>query len=771
MSANIPASGVTHRAYSFGEFTLDLDRGALLTGGADVALRPKSFEVLSYLVERQGLLVTKDELLDAIWGQAIVSEDAVTQCLRDIRKAIRDPSQKKIRTVPRRGYIFDVPVTKNGGLVTASDEDSRSRFASGWPGWRLVVAIVLMLGVAALWWAFGIRGVKVPTTVEPQSVVAPHSIAVMPFLDMSPKQDHAYFADGISEEILNLLAQVSGLRVIARTSSFSFKGQNVDIATIAKQLNVTHVLEGSVRKDRDRIRITAQLVNASSSDHLWSQVYDRELESIFAVQDEISAAIVAALKDRLGLQLEAVPRVIAPANTEAYDAYLRGRYLVVQRTWATIESATLEFEEALTLDPDFALAHAELAIASMFLTRYGDLTVTEATAKATPHVERALAIDPNLAEAHAAAGYVLRFRGHAEEALTHFTQALWFNPNYAIVYNVMGVLFEELLGRHSDALVAFETAARLDPLSLPPIGNRVVALHERNRLAEAEPEAEKLAAIAPGMYARIRGDVMSTGGKWADLIPARLDALRIDPEQTPTRRNLSSEFAAIGLGKEALAISEGPNPRALSWLGKHEDAVRAAEARLTEDPLSLIAHRDLALALADAGDFVRARPILEEMWQKSGERISRDGAFPANAAAASIVIWREAGDEAAVSEFVAALKDNARRAREAGIVKNSLYFSADYEEGLADYFAGERERGLALIARAAEDGFFIPPNAAYLKVLFDDPGFGPILASQEARQVREREKFLAIVCSDNPYAAVWQPAEETCEQFAAAGEN
>jgi len=770
MPANIPASSATHRTYSFGEFTLDLDRGALLRAGADIELRPKSFEVLNYLVERQGVLVTRDELLDAIWGQTIVSDDAVTQCLRDIRKAIRDQSQKKIRTVPRRGYIFDLPVTMHGDLATASDDLSRTRFASGWPGWRLVVAVVLMLGVAALWWAFGIRGVKVPATVEPQSVVAPHSIAVMPFLDMSPEQDQAYFADGISEEILNLLAQVPGLRVIARTSSFSFKGQNVDIATIAERLNVTHVLEGSVRKDSNRIRITAQLVNASTSEHLWSDMYDRELESIFTVQDEVSAAITGALKEHLGLRLEQIPRAIPAANTEAHEAYLRGRHLVAQRTRATVEAATREFEKALALDPDYPLVHAELAIAVLFLTVHGELTVTEAVSRAAPHAERAMALDPTLAQAHAATGYLLRFQENLEDALTHFRRAIQINPNYAIVYNGMAIALSRL-GHYEESFAMAEMALLLDPLSRPAIANYARGLRDRNRLAEADRVSEKLVFIHPASYADSRGDVMAVRGKWADAVLGGLDGLRLEPDRPSARIEMSLQLAMLGLEKEALAISEHPPPAALSWLGKPANAVTTANARLAEDPTSLTARRDLGLALAGAGDYARARPILEEMWQRGGKRITQYGWFQIADAAALIAISRTAGDENNAAALIAAIRDNVRRYHKAGITNGPMWYSVDYEDGLAAYMSGERERGLELIAKGAEDGYFIPQSEAYLQTLYDDPGFAPIRASQQNRQARERERFLAIVCTDNPYESVWQPAEGTCERFAAAGGN
>jgi TolB-like protein len=238
-----------------------------------------------------------------------------------------------------------------------------------------------------------------------------NSIAVLPFQNMSGDPEQEYFSDGVSEELLNVLAKLPGLRVAARTSSFQFKGENKDVIEIGQQLNVALVLEGSVRKAGLQLRITAQLIDASNGFHLWSETYDRELANIFAVQDEISAAIVNTLKEHLGLQVAAAPRVIATANTEAHEAYLRGRYLVVQRNLAGLAGAVREFEKAITLDPEYALAHAELAIAIRLLSGFDeDLSNTESIARAAPHAELAMALDSSLAEAHAATGFVL-YRG------------------------------------------------------------------------------------------------------------------------------------------------------------------------------------------------------------------------------------------------------------------------------------------------------------------------------------------------------------------------
>jgi hypothetical protein len=206
-------------------------------------------------------------------------------------------------------------------------------------------------------------------------------------------------------------------------------------------------------------------------------------------------------------------------------------------------------------------------------------------------------------------------------------------------------------------------------------------------------------------------------------------------------------------------------------MGRPEDAVTTVEARFAEGQIDLRVRHDLELALAGSGDYAHARPILEEKWQRSGERVTCCNRFRIDSAAALITIRRNAGEDAEADELLAALRDNVQRYRQAGITGSKLVFSVDFEEGLAAFLAGEREQGLALIARAAEDGYFILPGEAYLQTLYDDPGFAPILASQEARQARERNKFLAIVCTDNPYEEVWQPAEGTCERFAAEGGN
>ena len=600
------------------------------------------------------------------------------------------------------------------------------------------------------------------------------SIAVLAFADLSPDGDQEYFCDGISEELLNVLSRVPGLQVAARTSSFRFKNETRDAIEIGEKLGVAYVLEGSVRKSGDQIRITAQLIDTKSGFQLWSNTYNRQLENIFEVQDAISAAIVEALNTVMELQIGVAPQATAAVNTEAHEAYLRGRHLVVRRGASNVDRAIREFEKAIELDPDYAIAYAELTIAILLQRQYdrSKFPMADIVARAGPHAERALALDSTLAEAHAATAWVLWFEYKRDEALARFGQAIRINPNYADVYTWMANIFTQI-GNYKESFAAQEMSVRLNPLFTPAINNYSINLIRRNRLDEAEQELEKLAALSPAAHKNIRAVLAYARGQSANAILANLDALQLSPGRTDWHGELSYQFAGVGLESEALAISEHPRPVTLSLLGRQKDAVTVAEARLQMDLETIWLRRELGVALAGAGDYVRARPILEDMWRRSRGRIGGGlySFFRAETAAALIAILRDAGDIDGVSELVAAMRDNVRRYREAGINGVIFWNNVDYEEGLADYLSGDRQKGLALIAKAVGDGMVIPQGEAYLKELYDDPGFAPIREMQEARQARERAKFLAVVCTDNPYAAVWQPAEGTCERFATVDAN
>ena len=304
------------------------------------------------------------------------------------------------------------------------------------------------------------------------------SIAVLPFLDLSPKKDQEYFSDGMAEEILNALTKVGGLRVAARTSSFAFKGRNKDIPTIGERLNVDYVLEGSVRKAGNTIRITAQLINVDSGFHLWSEKYDRELKNIFAIQDEISQAITKALQ--IEIMVETGAPLVKPSTTNinAYDHYLQGRYHWIKRTEEGLTAAIKHFKQAVALDPDYALAYSGLADVYLVLPSYiPDINRVDVKAQAEKAVKKALALSPDLAEAHTSFGWLkeIYYRDYTG-ALREYRRAIILNPKYAPAHYRYSYLLL-ITGRLEEALVEARKAYELDPLSIfynTALGNALI---------------------------------------------------------------------------------------------------------------------------------------------------------------------------------------------------------------------------------------------------------------------------------------------------------
>jgi TolB-like protein/Flp pilus assembly protein TadD len=323
--------------------------------------------------------------------------------------------------------------------------------------------------------------------VDPDSPV--ESIAVLPFADMSPEGDQQYFGDGLAEELLDALAKVDGLVVAARTSSFRFKGEEVDIPEVAKQLRVQTVLEGSVRRGGDRVRITAQLVNADGF-HLWSDSYDRsvaEMADLIGVQEEIAQSIVTALSlaPDGGASAESLV-ALGTDNLEAYNTVLRGRYLMEQRTPHTLAAAAEEFQKAIALDPDWARAWADLAMADNLATGWGfsaDSLVERRGAEATA---RALELDPAMPQAYTAQGYIYSWIHHdSAAAAENFARAIELDPRYPTAYHWQGEILGDM-GHPESGIPYLEKARELDPLSPIILTDLATVLDQAGRWEDAE---------------------------------------------------------------------------------------------------------------------------------------------------------------------------------------------------------------------------------------------------------------------------------------------
>jgi TolB-like protein len=350
---------------------------------------------------------------------------------------------------------------------------------------------------------------------------SPRSIAVLPFVNMSGDSEQEYFSDGISEELLNALAQIRELRVAARTSSFAFKGRNQDITEIGERLKVSTVLEGSVRKSGQRVRITAQLINVEDGYHLWSETYDRDLVDIFAVQDEISAAIVNALKVHLTATDE--PGARSPVDVQAYNFVLQARHNVRMRTRESLELALRQFRQALDIDENYAQAWAGMAIATSLLreSQYGDIPDEESYRVAQGYLDRAFAIDADLFEAHAGQALVYLERDDPEKGLAAIDRALAINPSEGVLY-LWQSFFLDRLGRFNASTLALERAFAVDPL------HPSIRITWPGRLAELGRGEEAQRLLTPGTYEYYRAQwlIARAEGRWADQYRYVAEALQ-----------------------------------------------------------------------------------------------------------------------------------------------------------------------------------------------------------------------------------------------------
>lgn len=352
----------------------------------------------------------------------------------------------------------------------------------------------------------------------PASAPPARSIAVLPFTDMSPEGDQEYLSDGIAEELLNLLVQIPDLQVAARTSSFSFKGKEVQIAEIASALHVAHVLEGSVRKSGNRVRITAQLIKADDGYHLWSQTFDRTLDDVFAIQDEISAAVVAALKIQL---LGAAPKSVE-VNPEAYAQYLQGRYFMQRRTRKDWENSVSAFRQALAIDPNYAAAWAGLSQALGAQAGQGYIELHAGNKEARAAALKGLELDPNLAEAHAALGLIqLNYDWDWAGAEVSLQQALDLAPGNAVILSQMALL-QRYLGNMDPSIALSRRAVDLDPLALIGYHQLGLALTWNQELDEALVIFDRLLTMNPAFAAAnlARSRILLVQGKMQEAMAA-----------------------------------------------------------------------------------------------------------------------------------------------------------------------------------------------------------------------------------------------------------
>ena len=508
-------------------------------------LEPKLIQVLVYLAERAGEVVSKEQILASVWAGVFVTDDVLTRGISELRRALGDDAREPqyIQTITKKGYRLIAPVgpleepapSPNGQpdpapSASASRPTSLKRFLPV----AAVAGISLLVLLAYIWW-------KPARDASPEESIV---LAVLPFENLSGSRDQDYFSDGLTEEMITELGHLrpDRLRVIARTSALQYKGSRKGIRQIAHELRAKYVIEGSVRREGGRIRITVQLIQASDETHLWAESYDRELSGVLAMQSEVAQSVARktriALSERQELRL-ARRRALVP---RAHEAYLRGRFLLNERTPADLKKAAEFFRLAIAEDAAYAQPYAGLADALILLTEYGDMPPREAMPQAEKAALKALELDDGLAEAHSSLGmYRYSYEWNWKGAESEFLRAIALNPSYTTAHHWYANLLSSL-SRYEEAGAQLQRVSELDSFSTI----------ERTALAWR---------------------VYGSAGRFEDGIREARAVIEIEPNYGIAYRRLGLLYLLSGKREEGLAeIRRGmppsqPGPLALADLG------------------------------------------------------------------------------------------------------------------------------------------------------------------------------------------------------------
>jgi TolB-like protein/DNA-binding winged helix-turn-helix (wHTH) protein/Flp pilus assembly protein TadD len=498
----------------FKTFRLDTANHLLWCDGERVPVTPKAFDLLAYLVEHAGQLVTQDEILEALWAGTYVNPEVLRKYILEIRKALGDrpDSPEFIETLPKRGYRFVAPVTDEGTAeppnvpTSHATEEHATEEKVGPPSeregssdrhilWKFAIVPVLVVVTAA---AIA-RHFQVPRNGVNASSVRNTSIAVLPFADMSAAKDQEYFSDGLAEQLINDLARVSGLKVVGRSSAFQFKGKNEDLRDVGRKLGVANVLEGSVRRDGNHVRITAELIKADDGFQLWSQTYDREIKDIFAVEDDIALAATEALRVKLlGGNGQPVASNLRSTNPEAYQAYLQAEYFRGRgQSKEDLDKALAYTDTAINLDEKYAPVWALRSLVQNARAETGRTDTAEGFRKAREDAERAIALDPALGSAYLALARVQVFYDWDWDAAnTSLNKAAELEPGSVEIFRTRSYL-SRVVGDLDGALKLYKQAVALDPLRTNSYSGIGYLLYVAGRYDEAQAELQKALDLNP----------------------------------------------------------------------------------------------------------------------------------------------------------------------------------------------------------------------------------------------------------------------------------
>jgi TolB-like protein/DNA-binding winged helix-turn-helix (wHTH) protein/Flp pilus assembly protein TadD len=467
----------------FGVFEADLRAGELRKHGLRIRLQEQPFQLLAMLLERAGQVVTREELQKKLWpADTFVDFDhGLNKAVNKIRDALGDSAESPrfVETVARRGYRFlaevkaadavpvrspelappQLPATETGDCADLAGTRATPQRRLAPLAWKISAFVLLAVIAAFAAWRIHSRN-------RPASAI--HSLAVLPLESLSNDASQDYFADGMTDELISDLGQISALRVISRTSVMAYKHARKPLPQIARELNVDAIVEGTVLRSGDQVRITAQLIDAAADKHLWSQSYEGELKDTLALQNQVARAIADQIRINLNPQEQAALKTAKVVNPEAYESYLKGRYFWNKRTPDSLKVALAYFNQAIDEDPTYAQAYSGLADTYALLGdwQYGVMTPKEALPKAKVAAIKALELDNTLSEAHNSLAFCFdAFDWDLQSAGKEFQRSIELNPGYATAHHWYAWHLS-LVGRYDEAIEEMRKAKSLDPLSL-----------------------------------------------------------------------------------------------------------------------------------------------------------------------------------------------------------------------------------------------------------------------------------------------------------------
>jgi len=596
----------------FGVFEVDLRTGELTKRGVRVRLQQQPFQVLTSLVERPGELVTREELRDKLWGRTVVDFDhGLNKAINKIRDALGDSAENPrfVETVARRGYRFLADVTPMDGVVATSKPAETNALAplsspadreptepgirpkrATWIASRSAAGICIAVAIAALlsWMLY--------SQFRPSTPI--RSLAVLPLENLSGDASQDYFADGMTDALIADLAQIGALRVISRTSAMAYKHVHKPLTEIARELRVDALVEGTVLRSGERVRITAQLIQVPNETHLWAQSYEGDLQDTLALQNRVARAIASQIQVTLDPREEAALAKAKPVNREAYEAYLRGRYFWNKRTAESLKRAIEYFDLAIERDPLYASAYSGLADSYALLGdwEYGVLSPQEAFPKAKAAATKALALDDKLSEAHTSLALILDLYDWGwSSAESEYKRALALNPGYATAHHWYAWHLI-VTGRNSDGIAELKRAESLDPLSLIISADLADALCIAHMYEESVRQSRRTIEMDPHFaVAHYQlGQALEQMHAHDEAIAEFRRAIDLSGGNSTFESNLANAYAASGRSADARRIA------ADLQLRRTQDSSADASLALIE------------VALGDDGEAIR---LLEKSYQ------------------------------------------------------------------------------------------------------------------------------------------------------------